>query len=272
MTGQTLQHTVFVKKWRGTPLSAVANDVRDLGFDGVELPVRDGFWVTPATVGTQLPEVTRVLAAEGLKIGAVAGSANEPTVAALGASGIPILRIMVPIPPGRQYLPQIEATRRQWDQLLGALEKHRVTLGVQNHCKRCLTDALGLYHAIGEYDPKLIGAVWDPAHNSLQGDQLDLSLEMIWPHLCMVNMKSAFWRRANAPEAGQAKWQIHWTVGPHGMTDWPTVVADLKQRGYQRDICYSAEYSTADFGGAELDGQALRPLLEADLAYIKAML
>ena len=147
-----------------------------------------------------------------------------------------------------------------------------MTLGVQNHCGRYITDALGLYHAIGEYDPRLIGAVWDPAHNSLQGDRLDLSLEMIWSHLCMVNMKSALWRRANAPEAAAATWQIHWTTGPHGMTDWPAVIADLKQRGYEGDISFSAEYAAADFSGTELDAPALRPLLAADLAYIKGML
>ena len=272
MSGRSIQHIVFIKKWQDTPLPVVAEDVRDLGFDGVELPVRDGFWVEPQGIAAQLPGVVQVLADQGLKVGAVAGEADEATVAALGDSGVPILRIMVPIPPGRQYLARIEATRRHWDTLLPALERHRVTLGVQNHCGRYITDALGLYHAINAYDPKLIGAVWDPAHNALQGDNLDLSLDLVWSHLCMVNMKSAFWRRTSAAEAPQATWRHHWTTGPHGMVDWPAVIADLTQRGYERDISFSAEYSGDEPGAAELDGAALRPLLAADLAYIKGLL
>ena len=263
---------VFIKKWQGLPLSAVAKDVRDMGFDGVELPVRDGFWVEPKTIASQLPEAVKVFADHGLTIGALAGPADEPTIAAAGGNGIPIVRIMVQIPPDRQYLPYVEETQRQWDALLSALEKHGVILGVQNHSNRFVTDALGLYHAIGEYDPRLIGAVWDPAHNSLQGDNLDLSLEMIWPWLCMVNVKSAFWQRSNAPDADQAKWQTHWTTCAKGMTDWPEVIADLKKRGYKGDISHSAEYSADDFSGDIPDARALRPLLIEDLAYIRRLL
>ena len=272
MSSQQNQHIVFIKKWQGMPLSAVAEDVKAMGFDGVELPVRDGFWVEPATIASQLPEAVKVFADHGLKIGALAGPADEPTVAAAGDNGIPIVRVMVRIPPDRQYLPYVEETRRQWDTLLSALEKHRAILGVQNHSSRFVTDALGLYHAIGEYDPKLIGAVWDPAHNSLQGDDLDLSLEMIWPWLCMVNIKSAFWRRCKAPDAGQAKWQRHFTTCTEGMTDWPAVIADLINRGYKGDISHSAEYSADDPSGAELDAEALRLWVIEDLAYIRKLL
>jgi len=272
MSNQQNEHILFIKKWQGLSLSAVAEDVKGLGFDGVELPIRDGFWVEPKAVASQLPEAVKVFADHDLKIGALAAGADEPTIAAAGDNGIPIVRIMVQIPPDRQYLPYIEETQRQWDTLLPALEKHRVILGVQNHCNRFLTDALGLYHAIERYDPKLVAAVWDPAHNSLQGDNLDLSLEMIWPWLCMVNVKSAFWRRRNAPDADRAKWQIHWTACRHGMTDWPTVIADLKKHGYKGDISHSAEYSADDFSGVELEAEALRPLLIEDLAYIRKLL
>ena len=272
MASLHIEHIVFIKKWRGTPLADVAKLVKGLGFDGVELPVREGFWVEPKSISTQLPEAVKVLAGHGLKIGAVAGEEDEPTIAALGDNGIPILRIMVSVPRGQEYLPQIEQTRRHWDTLLPALEKHSVVLGVQNHRGRCITDALGLHHAISEYDPRLVGAVWDPGHNAVQGDNLDLSLGMVLPWLCMVNMKSAFWRRCNAPEAERAEWRTHWTTCRHGMVDWPAVIADLKKHGYEGDISHSAEYSAADFSGAELDSQSLPPLVAEDLAYIKSLL
>jgi len=272
MSSEQNRHIVFIKKWQGMPLPAVVEDVKDMGFDGVELPVRDGFWVEPETIASQLPEAAKVFADQGLKMGALAAPADEPTIAAAGDNGIPIVRIMVRIPPDRQYLPYVEETQRHWDTLLSALEKHRVILGVQNHSDRFVTDALGLYHAIGQYDPKLIGAVWDPAHNSLQGDNLDLSLEMIWPWLCMVNVKSAFWRCCSTPDADRTEWQRHWTTCTQGMTDWPAVIADLKGRGYKGDISHSAEYAASDPDNPEHDAQTLRPLSIEDLAYIRKLL
>lgn len=272
MTSGRIEHIVFIKKWHAMPLAVVAKQIKALGFDGVELPVRDGFRVEPKRIATQLPEAVKVFGAYGLRVGAIAAEADEATIAAVGESGIPILRIMTPIPSGEQYLSYIDQTRRHWDTLLAALERHRVTLGVQNHSNRYITDALGLHHAISGYDPELVGAVWDPVHNSVQGDNLDLSLEMLLPWLCMVNMKSAFWRRCDAPEAEQARWRTCWTTCRQGMTDWRAVIADLIKHGYEGDISHSAEYSPPDFNATELDSESLLPMLIEDFTYIKSLL
>jgi hypothetical protein len=44
-----------------------------------------------------------------------------------------------------------------------------VTLGIQNHADRYLTHAMHLWHALRGYDPRLVAAVWDPAHNRASG-------------------------------------------------------------------------------------------------------
>ena len=43
--------TVFTKPWREAGLGELARHVRELGLDGVELPVRPGFQVSPDQVG-----------------------------------------------------------------------------------------------------------------------------------------------------------------------------------------------------------------------------
>ena len=46
--------TVFTKPWREPTIEALADHVKALGFDGVELPVRPGYQVPPEAVATLL--------------------------------------------------------------------------------------------------------------------------------------------------------------------------------------------------------------------------
>ena len=59
----------------------------------------------------------------------------------------------------------------------------------------------------------------------------------------MINLKNAFWKRMNGPEAEWAEWRPYWTSGRHGLASWPKLAEELKERGYEGDLCFSAEYS-----------------------------
>ena len=61
--------------------------------------------------------------------------------------------------------------------------------------------AVGMRELVKNYDPQTIAIVWDAAHEALNGGLPDLALDVVWPHLCMVNLKNAYWRRVNGPEA-----------------------------------------------------------------------
>ena len=245
MTATRMPFTLFTKPWPGKSMPELAAFVRDLGFDGVELPVRPGFQVPPENVKKGLREAAQVFAAAGLKIGSVAGPTDEATMAACAESRIPIIRIMAPIPPGVNYLAAIEEYQHQWDKLVPLAEKHGVAIGVQNHNGRFLANAMQLRHAIGKYNPRHICAIWDPAHNGLEGEQVDLALDTVWSHLRMVNFKSAFWKLASPPGADEAQWDVCWTTGRRGRANWRWTAAELMKRGFSGDICFSAEYSDA---------------------------
>ncbi len=144
--------TVFSKPWH-MPIPELAQFVRGLGFDGVELPVRPGYPVTPENVGTALPEAVKIFADHGLTIASVAADTREAMLAACGASGVPIVRICVGIPEGKRYLDAIADLQREWEALVPLLERHGVALGVQNHCGRCIANAMQLRHAIALVRP-----------------------------------------------------------------------------------------------------------------------
>ncbi len=258
----SISFTVFTKPWKFS-LSELVLHVARLGFDGVELPVRPGYPVTPNNVAVELPNAVRILGDAGLKIASIAGPTDEPTMAACAASGVPVIRICVGMREGEPYLAGEARLQREFDVLTRLLAKHGVTLGVQNHSgAREVCNAMGLRHLVEKYDPRQVGIVWDAGHNGLEGEQPESAIDIVWSHLCMVNLKSALWRRTNGPEAEVADWQPYWTTGREGRANWPRVAAELRKRGYKGTICLTAEYT---------DEAAVDRLIAEDIRFAKSL-
>jgi len=78
----------------------------------------------------------------------------------------------------------------------------------------------------------------------------------------MVNLKNAYWRRTNGPEAEVAAYEPYWTSGRQGLCPWAEVAAELRRRDYRGTICLPAEYSDE----AEVDR-----LIAADIAYARSL-
>ena len=253
-------YTVFTKPWKA-PTPELGKLVSDLGFDGIELPVRPEYQVEPENVAKGLPEAARQLADFGVKIYSVAGPSDEATIAACGEAGVPIIRVMVNVK-DEGYLKAVENTQREYDALVPLLEKHGVKLGVQNHCNKFVTSAIGLRHLMEKYDPKYVGAVWDAAHCAFDGELPELAIDIVWSHLCMVNLKNGIWQRTTGPEAEVAEWKTYWTSGRHGLASWPKVVAELKKRDFSGIVCLTAEYS---------DHDSVDRLIAEDIAFAKTL-
>ena len=237
MTETANPFTVFTKPWPEMSLPELADFVKGLGFGGVELPLRPGYQVTPDTISDGLPEAARVLGDRGIRIGSVAGPTDEKTIAACGEAGVPIIRICVGIDMEIGYMATEEKLRREYDALVPILDKHDVSIGVQNHCGAMVGSAVGIMHLIEKYDPKHMSAVLDPAHSAVDGEPEAMGLDIVWSHLSLINFKAAFRMRTNGPEDPEAKWKVHWTTGRHSGFSWSLMVNLLKGRGYTKDIC-----------------------------------
>jgi len=262
VTDKRFQYSLFTKPWK-MPTTQLGRFVHDLGFDGIELPVRPTFQVEPERVALDLPVVAGQLADCGVRIFSVAAPADEPTIAVCGELGIPFIRVMVDIPEGQTYMKAVADTQREYDRLLPLLDKHGVALGVQNHCGRYVPHAMGLWHCIANYDPKHVAAVWDAAHEAIGGAQPEFAIDMVWSHLRMVNLKNAYWRRSSGPEAEDVQWTSYWTNGRQGMASWPKIAQELKRRDWRGIVCLTAEYS---------DRHHADRLIAHDVAYAKSLL
>lgn len=260
------QLAVFVKPWKSLPLPQLARHVRSLGFDLIELPVRPGFPVEPQTIERDLPAAVKLLAEEGIRVLNVTADIaldDERLYSACAAAGISMNRVMFRHGDTDYWTAEAEA-RQKLDAALPFCERYAVQIGIQNHSRRFVpVNEMGAYNLLKDYDPRYVAAVWDPAHNALEGMDSDAALDIVAPYLCVVNLKNAYWRRVSGPEADIAEWQIYWTSGAQGRASWSRMVAKLKAIAYRGPICFSAEYS---------DEERVDELIVKDLAFAKSLL
>ena len=257
---------VFVKPWKALQLVELAGHIQSLGFDLIELPVRPGFAVEPQNIETDLPAAVKLLAEHGIRVLNVTVDLplnDERWYQACAAAGLGMNRVM--FRRGEMDYRRAEAeARRQLESALPLCEQYDLQIGIQNHNGRFVAvHEIGLYRLVKDYDRRYIAAIWDPAHNALEGMDADAALDILEPHLCAVNLKNAYWRRMSGPEAALAQWQVYFTSGAQGRASWPRVVARLKAMNYRGPICFSAEYT---------DESAVDELIVQDLAFARGLL
>jgi sugar phosphate isomerase/epimerase len=265
----TNKFVVFTKPWKNDSLEGLAERVAASGFNGIELPVRDGFQVGPDNFDTLLPQAVAALGRKNVKIVSVAGNIDENLIRAMGKNGVKILRVMLGADPKKNYLEQEEAYYRQVSGLLPVLKESGVTLGVQNHFGNYLgCSAAGLMRFVSRFPKEAVGAVLDLAHCAICGEITEFALDIAASHLIMVNIKSGYHWRTNYATAAAAEWKIVWTSGRHGALSWKHAAEELKKRNYSGPICLTAEYSGVD---KPLEGEDTYALVKEDFAYWKSL-
>lgn len=250
--------SVFTKPWKTQPLDELGGLVKDMGFDAVEYPFRDGYQVQPADGIEGIRKLVKTLEKCGIAVTSLAadidvqtaggketGDISEAVFAGCGETGIPVIRICQNYNRSLGWHENMEALKRKYGKILPFCQKYNVTLGIQMHQGAAnVNGSWDSYFLLKDFDPKYIAAVWDAGHAALAGESPDYGLDCLWDHLCMVNFKSAYWHRKN-PEcaAEQAQWTPLWVTAKNGMCGWKDSVDYLKKRGYRGTVCMPAEYS-----------------------------
>jgi sugar phosphate isomerase/epimerase len=270
--------SVFTKPWKKDSLEELGARVRDMGFDAVEYPLRDGYQVQPSEGTAGIVRLVKTLGKAGVAVtslaagidvhtvdgkGEVAG-VNEAVFAGCGEAGIPVIRICQSFNRELGFHENMDALRRKYDRILPFCQKFGVTLGVQMHYGPAdIANSYDSYILLKDYDPAYIAAVWDAGHSGLAGEAPRYALDCLWNNLCMVNFKAAYWRRTNeSAPTEEAQWGADWVPGAQGMGSWKEAVGYLKQRGYRGTVCLPAEYS---------DESRVDEYAGDDLKYIKKL-
>lgn len=240
----TTTWSVFTKPWREPQVGALGELVAGMGFDAVELPVRPGYQVTPDEVSTALSAAARELARSGVRVASIASGTDEATFAACADAGVPFIRIMVPIGVNG-YAATGTEIRRVLAGLSERAERYGVRVAVQPHYDDYIADSSELFALLQDVDPRHVAAIWDSAHDALARKRPEHGLELLWPWLGIVNLKSAYYERVDEPASafGDPVWEPVFTDARSGMAEWGRALAYLAERGFAGPICLTAEYT-----------------------------
>ena len=262
MSGSPFLYSVFTKPWKTQTVDELCELVCKIGFNGVELPVRDGYQVEPANAERDLSGVVKKMAEYGLSITSVAATADEPIFAACADAGIPLIRIMFGADLNEGYMASEQKMRKEIERFLPLCEKYGVKVGIQHHYGAMVSNSMELRHVLEGFDPKYVGAIWDAAHSGLAGEEPEQGLDIVWDYLALVNLKTAFYVAKTGPEAERTVYERYFTTGRHGLCDWERVIRFLKKKEYQGVLCLPAEYT---------DEEHVETYAIDDLKYVKEL-
>jgi sugar phosphate isomerase/epimerase len=259
--------SVFTKPWKNLTADELGALVRDVGFTGIEFPLRDGYQAQPANAVEELPRLKETLAKYGVSISSVASGLEEPVFQACQKADVKILRIMANVKPPviveKGYYAVEEELVAKLERLYPLCEKYGVQIGVQHHYGAGIFNTMELRHLLDKTDPRYVGAIWDAAHSALSYETPEQAIDIIFDRLLLVNLKNAYVRRWETPDG--LVFKPFFCPAKEGAADWARIIAHLKRKGYQGDYCMPCEYTQEEKTVAYIrqDMAYLRSLLEA---------
>lgn len=235
---------VFTKPWGDLPATTLAPMLADLGFTGVELPVRPGFEVTPANAATELPRVVAILAESGLATISVAADPSEEILAGCAAAGVDLVRVMAPVT-DHDWTSSLTRMREQLASWVEWAAPYGVRIGVQPHHGAWVSTVLGVQTLAEGFGPEQVGIVWDAAHDALAGEDPVTTLTLSGDRLMLVNLKNARYLPRDSSPHNSGPPKTWFGPGSEGLADWPAVIGHLRTTGWDGAICLTAQYNAA---------------------------
>ena len=274
----------FCKWCQHLPLPELAKYLKDIGFDGVDLPCRPGAPVTHANGPEKLPEVKRILEDHGLKLSRVVTQLTEVTpeterlLETIRDCGITRIRIggyaLEGNGPcaGRPAREALDMARRRFAALGMLLAKYQVKGGVQNHSGNTLdVNVSSCLLMIQDADPRWVGVQYDPGHCTISGEPISVAIGLLGDRLQSVNLKSPRQEHYSDPTSGRWTWGPIWTPLRDGMLDLPLLLKTLRKTDYAEPLSLHAEYRT-HYHLIEHNLEATARIMKEDVAYVREVM
>lgn len=200
---------VFTKPFNSLSFSELADKIAELGFNGIEAPIRAGGHIEPNQVEDKLPELVEALKKRGLEVTVMTSDINDPrdpltekVLRVAGGLGIRRYRMKYLIYDNKH--PVAEQLKTWHDQLvdLAAMNGELGIKGVyQNHAgnKQLGAPLWDIREVLQGISPDEIGIAYDIRHATIEGGMSwPITFQAILPHLDTVYVKDAIWENERA--------------------------------------------------------------------------
>ncbi len=269
---------VFSKHLQFLDYPEMAEKVKEIGFDGIDLTVRPGGHVLPERVKTDLPKAVEAIKKAGLQplmmTTAVedAQGTDEVVLRTAAEQGIKYYRMNWYKYNENETMP---ASLEKFQKQVAALSQLNSKLGLigsyQNHAGKLIGASVWeLYQLLQKADTKSMGLQYDIRHATVEGGMSwENGLRLLHSYIKVLAIKDFVW----AQEKG--KYVVKDVPLGEGMVDFATYFRLLKKYGVQVPISMHYEY---DLGGAEhgsktpsVDKQVIYDAMKRDLKKVKEL-
>ncbi len=241
------QWLMFSKHLQELDFAALGEVVAKMGFDGVDLTVREGGHIEPAVAPQKLPEAVRTLQQAGLTVPMITTNftdANQPhanTVFAVAADcGVRFVKLGYwRYRSFGSLRPLVDTARQQLAGIAELAERYNLCAVVHAHSGDFLTASpFVLAQLIDGFDPNLIAAYVDAGHFFVEGGLRgwQQGLELLVGKIRVVACKDFGW----FSEKGQ--WQARVVPIGEGIVRWREFFACLSQMGFDGPLSVHSEY------------------------------
>jgi len=268
-----LKVSVFSKHLQFVQGEELATAAAGLGFDGVDITLRKGGHVEPASVAKDLPPLVATLRRHGLEVPMVStdiADADTPfaeeILKACAALGIRNYRFgAFKWDAGKPYEAQLESMKPRLAKLAALNARYQLCAMYHTHSGVGVVGASiwDLWYLMRELDPKAVGVNFDVAHAVIEGGLggwID-SFKITGDHLRGIAVKDFAWGK-DAKGAYQAQWK---PIG-EGMVKLPEFFGMVAQTAFEGPLQIHFEYP---LGGANNGSRTLTIPKEDVLAAMK---
>ncbi|MBI3875946.1 MAG: sugar phosphate isomerase/epimerase [Verrucomicrobia bacterium] len=260
----------FSKPFQQFSADDTADFVAEVGWDGIECPVRAKGQIEPERVEDELPKMVEAMKKRGRDVAIITTDVKNPgqpltqkVLRTAAKLGIKRYRLAFwkytkdrPIP---AQLADIKAELRD----LAALNKELgLQAGFQNHSGADMVGApvWDIYELIRDLDPKLVGICFDIGHATIEGGySWPTQARLMEPHLTAVFVKDFIWKKTDKG------WAREWCQLGNGAVN-KAFFQTLKKSAYAGPISQHHEYPVP------ADRKAMLAMMKQDLQVLREWL
>lgn len=195
----------FTKPLQHLSYAGMSDKISEMGFDGIEGPVRPGGHVLPERVEEDLPKMVEALKANDLKLSLMTSGINEVsgeqhteavlrTAASLGVKRFRMAYYKYDLK--KPIAPQLDEFRARLKDLVALTSEIGIKPVYQNHSGRNYFGGpiWDLAEVLSDFDPKDIGVAFDIGHATVEGAKAwPLNFARVREHIDTIYVKEPSW-------------------------------------------------------------------------------
>jgi len=232
------------------PVEKAAEVMAEIGFDGVDLTVREKGHVLPEEVKQKLPEAVKAVEKHGLKVPMITSGITdmdsphaEDVIKTAADCGVKYMKLGYWLYKEFGTIKSLIAdAKKALDGIARVVGRYGITAGVHIHSGNFLTaDGAIVWEIIRDFHPDRIAAYIDSGHMAVEGalSGWKMCLDLLSDRIAMCAIKDLAIQPSDDPDK---RWKHGVVPLGEGFVKWPEFFKCLKESGFDGVMTIHSEY------------------------------